>query len=197
MENKSFNNWDAIHEAEYGSCYYCLKVSPSNEIKEWSDERDGGKTALCPHCRIDSLLPGQFDKQTLQDLNKMYFSLTEDVIITINALIKDKIDPDRVTTIVKNTINNGVNFSDSSILNILNDPVYVKAIFDGGLDPNTTIRGKPIIDSFIERDQWSFVYLCLQQTSFKLSKDTWGKIYDRSIIVTKCCALANGLLRSS
>lgn len=35
-------------------CFYCITIYGSSEIKEWID---GGQTALCPHCGIDSVLP--------------------------------------------------------------------------------------------------------------------------------------------
>jgi hypothetical protein len=34
-------------------CFYCLASFPPSEIKEWID---GGQTALCPRCGIDSVL---------------------------------------------------------------------------------------------------------------------------------------------
>ena len=35
-------------------CYNCLSEFPVIEIKEWTD---GGKTAICPKCNVDSVLP--------------------------------------------------------------------------------------------------------------------------------------------
>lgn len=37
------------------ACYYCYKVFPPSEIKEWTDKE--GDTALCPHCNIDAIIP--------------------------------------------------------------------------------------------------------------------------------------------
>lgn len=40
-------------------CFCCLRTFPPAEIEEWVDEdpRTGiGRTALCPHCGIDSVI---------------------------------------------------------------------------------------------------------------------------------------------
>lgn len=48
----------ANHRAEIDAstlcgCFYCGAVVPVSKIKDWVD---GGKTALCPLCGIDSVL---------------------------------------------------------------------------------------------------------------------------------------------
>jgi hypothetical protein len=35
-------------------CFYCLAVFPPSDIKSWVGQ--GGQTALCPRCGIDSVL---------------------------------------------------------------------------------------------------------------------------------------------
>lgn len=39
-------------------CFYCLEIFPPERIREWVDGlSDGiGRTALCPHCGVDSLI---------------------------------------------------------------------------------------------------------------------------------------------
>jgi hypothetical protein len=38
-------------------CFYCLAVFTPDEIESWIDEENGvGQTALCPRCRIDSVI---------------------------------------------------------------------------------------------------------------------------------------------
>ena len=55
-------------------CYHCKSIYPAAEIKETTDE---GKTALCPNCGIDSVLPESspfnLDVETLSELNKYWF----------------------------------------------------------------------------------------------------------------------------
>lgn len=55
------------HEAEILSsercgCFDCLSLFPPSAITEWIDEsadgpRGPGKTAVCPHCGMDTVLP--------------------------------------------------------------------------------------------------------------------------------------------
>jgi hypothetical protein len=54
----------ALNEGEIASsticgCFYCLEVFSPSEISEWIDDTIHGKdgrTALCPKCRIDSVI---------------------------------------------------------------------------------------------------------------------------------------------
>jgi hypothetical protein len=39
-------------------CFYCQSAFPAEQIGQWIDE---GKTALCPHCGIDSVLSSSAD----------------------------------------------------------------------------------------------------------------------------------------
>ena len=48
MKNKRF-----IEESESCGCYNCLKVFSKHDIAEWTD---AGETALCPFCKVDSVL---------------------------------------------------------------------------------------------------------------------------------------------
>ena len=42
-----------IQKSELCGCFYCLKAFPPTKINEWID---GGQTACCPHCGIDSVI---------------------------------------------------------------------------------------------------------------------------------------------
>lgn len=66
----SYLNREAVLAAERASCFQCLRVFPSVEITKWID-RD--RTAVCPHCGIDSILPGEVDQKTLAQLNDRWF----------------------------------------------------------------------------------------------------------------------------
>lgn len=55
-------------------CFHCLRVFPADEISHGTDD---GKTALCPHCGVDSVLPGGADQLTddpIRQLHATYFS---------------------------------------------------------------------------------------------------------------------------
>jgi hypothetical protein len=43
----------AIESSAHCGCFYCLAVYPPSAIREWVD---GGETALCPRCGIDSVI---------------------------------------------------------------------------------------------------------------------------------------------
>jgi hypothetical protein len=53
---------DSILKSKNCGCFHCVEIYPSTDIVEWMDEsetcpRGKGKTAVCPRCGIDSVLP--------------------------------------------------------------------------------------------------------------------------------------------
>lgn len=42
-----------IEASHHVGCFYCQRLYPPTQIQEWVD---GGVTALCPHCGIDSVI---------------------------------------------------------------------------------------------------------------------------------------------
>lgn len=73
-QNKlSWKSRAKIFENGSGSCYYCLMHFFATDIKEWVD---GGLTALCPICGIDSVVPGRIDSETLLKWNEESFQTT-------------------------------------------------------------------------------------------------------------------------
>jgi hypothetical protein len=57
LHDKSDHHRGAVLSSTQCGCFYCLRTFPPAAIKEWV-ERDGGETALCPFCSVDSVLPG-------------------------------------------------------------------------------------------------------------------------------------------
>lgn len=52
----------AILSSNRCGCFYCLSIFAPDDIEEWVDEppncpRGAGRTALCPACGIDAVLP--------------------------------------------------------------------------------------------------------------------------------------------
>jgi hypothetical protein len=46
-----------IWQSEVCGCFYCISTFTPDKIEDWADENDHrGATALCPKCRIDSIL---------------------------------------------------------------------------------------------------------------------------------------------
>lgn len=63
-----------LRKSNKAGCYQCISTFDPAEI---SDTIDDGKTAMCPKCGIDSILPEsspfKLDKQSLTKLNKYWF----------------------------------------------------------------------------------------------------------------------------
>ncbi len=77
----SWHEQDIINSKLCG-CFHCLAIFKPDKIVEWLDEnplspRGPGKTALCPKCGIDAVLPDNIDCsidiELLVSLNKKYF----------------------------------------------------------------------------------------------------------------------------
>ena len=74
---------NTILKSEICGCFYCFSIFPPNEIQDWVEEpedcpRGPGKTALCPNCGIDAVLPDNVEheitKEFLKVLHKEFFS---------------------------------------------------------------------------------------------------------------------------
>ena len=62
---------DEVEKAENCGCFHCCKTFLPTEVWDWVD---GGETALCPHCRIDAVLPNVTDADTLKEMSEYWFS---------------------------------------------------------------------------------------------------------------------------
>lgn len=71
----SSNHREEIERSELCGCFYCEKVFSPAEIGEWID---GGKTAMCPRCGIDSVIGSasgfQLTKEFLHGMCDYWFS---------------------------------------------------------------------------------------------------------------------------
>jgi hypothetical protein len=73
LSKYSSKNKEHINSSKNCACYFCLAQFEPKEIKEWIDE---GKTALCPNCKIDSVLGDSvvdLDKEFLEKSSKYWF----------------------------------------------------------------------------------------------------------------------------
>ena len=52
-----FKNWRLLKKSKMCGCFYCLETYPASEVVDWCDEKDRRRTALCPYCGIDSVIP--------------------------------------------------------------------------------------------------------------------------------------------
>jgi hypothetical protein len=51
----SFQNRDEVMSSVQCGCFYCGAIVPPAEVVDWVNDK-GGQTAICPKCRIDSVL---------------------------------------------------------------------------------------------------------------------------------------------
>lgn len=66
------NHADIIKSSKLCGCFYCIKIfNPAKKkIKEWID---GGETALCPYCGIDTVIGSESKFPiTFKFLNSMH-----------------------------------------------------------------------------------------------------------------------------
>lgn len=93
LHTLSANHKELLNEAGEIGCYYCCNFFQSNAVTEWCDD---GKTALCPNCGIDAVLPKKSDL-TLDTLKAMYvywFSVSAYSCKSKDGKIVDIIDVD-------------------------------------------------------------------------------------------------------
>ncbi|MBQ2726111.1 MAG: cytoplasmic protein [Clostridia bacterium] len=73
----SKDNRQFIENSVNCGCFYCGRIFPGSEITQWID---GGKTARCPHCSVDSLLPEDcghpVTDEFLKQMNEYWFLTT-------------------------------------------------------------------------------------------------------------------------
>ena len=70
VHKHSSNHRSEILSSEVCGCFYCTDIFPLSEIIEWVDEDENGvgKTALCPHCGIDSVIASTTEAVVTPDL---------------------------------------------------------------------------------------------------------------------------------
>jgi hypothetical protein len=70
----SIRNMEQLLKSKIAGCYCCCEIYDVSEITEWTD---GGITALCPQCSVDSVLgdnsPYSIDRNTLTNLKNYWF----------------------------------------------------------------------------------------------------------------------------
>lgn len=72
-QKNSMYNMEKIKKVEHVGCYFCKKMYQSIEIEKTTDN---GKTAVCPYCNIDAVIPESKDyylKQSLLNAMNSYF----------------------------------------------------------------------------------------------------------------------------
>lgn len=49
-------NWEKKASSKQAGCFFCGEIYSADKVREYVEELDGRKTALCPCCDIDSVL---------------------------------------------------------------------------------------------------------------------------------------------
>lgn len=77
-------------------CFYCCKTFLSVLVNEWVDK--DGDTAVCPLCRIDSVLPGNLvvlSPRLLKEMNEKFFGIhPDDGHMDLLSGIRSKMTPE-------------------------------------------------------------------------------------------------------
>jgi hypothetical protein len=76
----------SLHETAYANrieceakeicgCFYCCNIFPSTKITSYLDVTlaKSERTAVCPHCDLDTVLPGVTDRSTLKKMQVFWF----------------------------------------------------------------------------------------------------------------------------
>lgn len=56
VHRKSFRNRATVLKAKQCGCFYCLETYPASALHPLADWCDGGQTARCPKCGVDSVV---------------------------------------------------------------------------------------------------------------------------------------------
>lgn len=64
-------NYDQLQQSINCICIYCLDEFKSVEVIDFIKEQNNKKTAICPHCSVDSVL-GNSDKYSKQQIQKWH-----------------------------------------------------------------------------------------------------------------------------
>ena len=85
MHNQSMNNKELLSEVKEAGCFHCDTVFKVSKITEWEDD---GKTAICPNCKVDAVIPKTKDVTiaTLEEMNEFWFGS----LFTKKAVPEDK-----------------------------------------------------------------------------------------------------------
>ncbi|WPP52417.1 hypothetical protein [Catalinimonas niigatensis] len=67
--NFATSNQQDLMKSDKAGCYYCRKIYPASEVKEFLEEE---ATALCPKCGIDSVLPDYVYDLSINNLRELH-----------------------------------------------------------------------------------------------------------------------------
>lgn len=78
----SFENEESIRKSKECLCFHCNNLFPPSEIQDWVNDAHG-RTALCPYCRIDSVIGDEagypFTEKFILAMNGYWFGLQKPI----------------------------------------------------------------------------------------------------------------------
>ena len=79
LHQYSMANQANVEASALCGCFHCCSLFPPGDIRIWLKERTGEKTAQCPLCGIDAVLPAHglpatLDRGLLETLHDEFFS---------------------------------------------------------------------------------------------------------------------------
>lgn len=73
----SFENEGLVKKSNQCGCYFCWCVYKAEEVVEWIDD-ENGRTARCPYCGVDAVIPDasgvKLDKELLKAMYEKWFN---------------------------------------------------------------------------------------------------------------------------
>jgi hypothetical protein len=72
----SRNNEKLISKSKIVGCFYCLKIFSADKITGYRDNKE--KSAICPFCSVDSIIPGssgiELSEEFLKAMKRHWFN---------------------------------------------------------------------------------------------------------------------------
>ena len=73
----SRNNAKLIKKSKRVGCFYCLKIYPAKEVKNY--RKNNNHSAICPACSVDSIIPDasgiELTEEFLKAMRDKWFNL--------------------------------------------------------------------------------------------------------------------------
>lgn len=73
----TFANWLMLKRSKMCGCIFCCRTYPASDVVDWCNEQDENRTALCPCCGIDSVIPDasgwSLDEEFLKEMKHWWF----------------------------------------------------------------------------------------------------------------------------
>ena len=84
LREQSFKNHEKVLQAKECCCFDCAKFFASTEVVDWLDD-DDQKTAMCPHCGFDTVLPldpnNPISEALLKEIQAAHFGVGDESVV--------------------------------------------------------------------------------------------------------------------